>query len=141
MEGAWEGPSRLGWGAAKAEEAWTWGDGIYFCFLKRGAQGPAAARTGHALTSFSSPDLEVASSKGSPVPASSLCFPLCFLSGSVIENLPANAGDTDSIPDLGRSPGEMATHSSILTWKFPWSEETGGLQPMGMHKSWTRFRD
>lgn len=71
MEGAWEGPSGLGWGAAKAEETWTWGDGIYFCFLKRGAQRPAAARSGHTLTSFSSPDLEVASSKGSPVPASS----------------------------------------------------------------------
>lgn len=65
------GPSGLGGGAAKAEEARTWGDGIYFCFLKRGARGPAAAGAGHALTSFSSPDLEVASSKGSPVPASS----------------------------------------------------------------------
>ena len=26
---------------------------------------------------------------------------------------------------------EMATHSSILAWKIPWTEETGGLQPMG----------
>ena len=25
---------------------------------------------------------------------------------------------------------EMATHSSILAWKIPWTEETGGLQPM-----------
>ena len=37
-----------------------------------------------------------------------------------------------------RSPGqenplekEMATHSSILAWKFPWTEEPGGLQSMG----------
>ena len=28
---------------------------------------------------------------------------------------------------------EMATHSSILAWKIPWTEEPGGLQPMG-HK-------
>ena len=26
---------------------------------------------------------------------------------------------------------EMATHSSILTWRIPWTEETGGLQSMG----------
>ena len=25
---------------------------------------------------------------------------------------------------------EMATHSSILTWEIPWTEEPGGLQPM-----------
>ena len=27
---------------------------------------------------------------------------------------------------------EMATHSSILTWTIPWTEEPGGLQPMGL---------
>ena len=26
---------------------------------------------------------------------------------------------------------EMATHSSILAWEIPWTEETGGLQSMG----------
>ena len=26
---------------------------------------------------------------------------------------------------------EMATHSSILAWKIPWTEEPGGLQPLG----------
>ena len=30
----------------------------------------------------------------------------CFLGGSVVKNLPANAGDTDLIPGLGRSPGK-----------------------------------
>ena len=25
---------------------------------------------------------------------------------------------------------EMATHSSILAWRIPWTEEPGGLQPM-----------
>ena len=26
---------------------------------------------------------------------------------------------------------EMATHSSTLAWEIPWTEEPGGLQPMG----------
>ena len=29
---------------------------------------------------------------------------------------------------------EMATQSSILAWKIPWTEEPGGLQIMGSHK-------
>ena len=29
---------------------------------------------------------------------------------------------------------EMATHSSILAWKIPWTEEPGGLQSMGSLK-------
>ena len=32
---------------------------------------------------------------------------------------------------------EMATHSSILAWEIPWTEKLGGLQFMGMGKSWT----
>jgi len=28
----------------------------------------------------------------------------------------------------------MATHSSILAWKIPWTEEPGGLQSMGSHR-------
>ena len=43
-----------------------------------------------------------------------------FPGGSVVKNLPANAGDTGSIPGSGRSlEREMAAHSSILTWKIP----------------------
>ena len=30
---------------------------------------------------------------------------------------------------------EMATHSSILAWRIPWMEETGGLQSMGLKES------
>ena len=30
---------------------------------------------------------------------------------------------------------EMATHSGILAWKIPWTEEPGGQQSMGMQKS------
>ena len=48
----------------------------------------------------------------------------------VVKNLPASAGDIrtmGSIPGLVRSPGEgMATHSSILAWRIPWTEEPGG---------------
>ena len=32
---------------------------------------------------------------------------------------------------------EMATHSSILAWKIPRTEEPGGLQSMGSEKRWT----
>ena len=32
---------------------------------------------------------------------------------------------------------EMATHSSILDWEIPWTEEPGGLQSMGSQKSQT----
>ena len=29
---------------------------------------------------------------------------------------------------------EMATHSSILAWRIPWTEESGGLQSMGLQR-------
>ena len=35
----------------------------------------------------------------------------------------------------------MATHSSILAWEIPWTEESGGLQTMGSQKVWTQLRD
>ena len=49
----------------------------------------------------------------------------------MVKNLPVNegnVGDARLIPWLGISSGEgMATHSSILAWKIPWSEEFGRL--------------
>ena len=36
---------------------------------------------------------------------------------------------------------EMATHSSILAWEIPWSEEPGGLPFIGVAKSQTRMSD
>ena len=54
----------------------------------------------------------------------------------MVKNLPASAGETrcSSILGSGRSLElEMITHSSILTWKTPWTEEPGGLQSIG-HK-------
>ena len=32
---------------------------------------------------------------------------------------------------------EMATHSSILAWRIPWTEEPGGLQSMWLQESAT----
>ena len=53
----------------------------------------------------------------------------------VVKNLPANAGDVSSIPGLGRSlEEEMATHSNILAWRIPWTEEPGGLQSIGLQR-------
>ena len=53
----------------------------------------------------------------------------------VAKNLPANAGD---ISDVGSVPGsggplekEMASHSSFLAWRLPWTEEHGELQSSG----------
>ena len=55
-----------------------------------------------------------------------------FSGGSGVKNPPANAQDTGSIPGSGRSPGEgNGTHSSILVWEIPWTEQPGGLQSMG----------
>ena len=50
----------------------------------------------------------------------------------MVKNLPANAGDTDSIPGWGRSPG--GGHGNPLQYSYlesPWTEEPGGLQFMG----------
>ena len=74
----------------------------------------------------------------------------------MINNPPANAGDMGSISGSARFPGEgngnslqysclgnsmqdslekeMATHSSILAWEIPWTEELGGLQSMGSQR-------
>ena len=59
-----------------------------------------------------------------------------FPGGTVVKNLPANAGDVGSIPESGRSLGKgMTTHSSILAWEMLWTEEPGGLQSTGAQKS------
>ena len=35
----------------------------------------------------------------------------------------------------------IATHSSILAWRVPWTEKPGGLQSLGLQKSWTWLSD
>ena len=54
---------------------------------------------------------------------------LDFPGGSDGKESARNVGDLGLIPGLGRSPGEeMATHSSILAWRIPCTEEPGGLR-------------
>ena len=47
----------------------------------------------------------------------------------VVKNLSANAGKEMRIQSLGGEDPleEMATHSSILAWRIPWTEEPDGL--------------
>jgi len=56
----------------------------------------------------------------------------------VVKNPPANAG---GIRDTGLNLGQedsleegMATHSSVLEWRMPWTEEPGRLQSMGLQR-------
>ena len=52
-----------------------------------------------------------------------------------VKNMPAMQENQDSIPGSGRLlEKEMATHSSILPWEIPWTEETSGLQPIGLQR-------
>ena len=59
-----------------------------------------------------------------------MCVCLGFPGGSVVKHLPANAGDKAWVRSLGQEDPwekEMATHSSILAWEIPWTEEPGSL--------------
>ena len=54
-----------------------------------------------------------------------------FLVAQMVKNHPAmqiNLGREDTL-EKG-----IATHSSILAWRIPWTEEPGGLQSMGSHR-------
>ena len=54
-----------------------------------------------------------------------------FPGGSVVRNL--HAMEEMRVQSLGQEDPlekEMATHSSILVWEIPWTEEPGGLQSM-----------
>ena len=55
--------------------------------------------------------------------------------GSDSKEFAYNAGDLGLVPGSGRSLEEgMATHSRILAWRIPWTEEPRGLQSMGSKK-------
>ena len=65
------------------------------------------------------------------------CFCLTdgFPGGSDGKESTCNAGDQGSIPGSGRSSGQGNGNSfSVLDWKIPWTEEPGGLQPMGLQR-------
>ena len=63
---------------------------------------------------------------------------LGFPCGSAVKNLPAVQEPPETrVPSLGEEdPLEegMATHSSILAWRVPWTEEPSGLQSMGLQR-------
>ena len=55
----------------------------------------------------------------------------------MVKNPPANSGAIMRVRSLGHEDPleeEMATHSSILAWEIPWTEESGGLQSMGLQR-------
>ena len=64
-----------------------------------------------------------------------------FPGGSDGKGSACNVEDQGLISGLGRSPGkEMATHSSILAWRIPWTEEPGGLWSIALQRvrhDWT----
>ena len=69
---------------------------------------------------------------------------LCRSIGTRLLGLVTGCSQERQVQSLGREDPlekEMATHSSILVWKIPWTEEPGGLQSMGVAKSWTRLSD
>ena len=57
----------------------------------------------------------------------------------VVKNTLANAADAKMwVRSLGwEDPLEQESHFSILAWEILWREEPGGLQSMGLQKSWT----
>ena len=61
-----------------------------------------------------------------------------FSRDSAVKSPPARQETQETwVCSLGREDpleGEMATYSSILTWKIPWTEEAGGLESMGLQR-------
>ena len=58
-----------------------------------------------------------------------------FLGGSDSKESACNEGHLGSIPGSGNLPErEIATHSRIIAWEIPWTEESGGLQSMGLQR-------
>ena len=61
-----------------------------------------------------------------------------FPGGSAVKNPPSmQAPQETQVRSLGqKDPLEegMATHSSILAWRIPWTEEPGGLQSIGSQR-------
>ena len=63
---------------------------------------------------------------------------MIFPWSSVGKESACNAGDPGLIPGLeDRLEQKMATHSNILAWRIPWTEEPGGLQSMELQEAET----
>ena len=68
-------------------------------------------------------------------------YDLGFPGGSDSKESILNAGEPGSIPRSGRSLEKgMASHSHILAWKTPWTEESGGTQSIGLQREDTTER-
>ena len=66
-----------------------------------------------------------------------------LLPGGSVVKVPSTKKET-KLPSLGWEDPlekEMATHSSILAWRIPWTEELGERPSIGSQKSWTRLSD
>ena len=59
--------------------------------------------------------------------------PLCYF---ILENFCRNASISEEFMEK-----EMATHSRVLAWEIPWTEEPGRLQSMESQKSQTQFNN
>ena len=67
-----------------------------------------------------------------------MCSMSGFLSGSVVKNLPTmQEMQVQSLGQEDPREKEMATHSSILAWEIPGTEEPVELQFIKSQKSWT----
>ena len=57
----------------------------------------------------------------------------------VVKDPPANEGDIREVGLIRHNQEDpleegMATHSSIFSWRIPWTEEPGGLESMGLER-------
>ena len=81
------------------------------------------------------PPSHAGDSPPSPPAEARLLFPLKLAFLQMVKNLPAM--QETQVQSLGREdPLEegMATHSSILAWTIPWTQEPGGLQSTGSQR-------
>ena len=74
-------------------------------------------------------------------PVLSLGFSWLLGDKELPEKLPAQETQVQSLGQEDPLEKEMATHSSILPWEMPWTEEPGRLQSMGLQKSQIAFSD
>ena len=64
-----------------------------------------------------------------------LCSLRASLVAQTVKNPPVvQETQVQSLGQEGPLEKEMATHSSILSWRVPWTEEPGGLQSIGLQR-------
>jgi len=77
-------------------------------------------------------------SKSSPNPCHKFAFSQFPQTALVVKNPPVNSGDKEmrarSFCREDPLEKDIATHSSILIWRIPWTEEPGGLPSMGLQR-------